>query len=134
MALATLRTPDDLVCWWAIELRRAAVAAVRTWSRGPEWPLLVVGKILLASFVFHWLGYRLARMGLLFAATEWEGRLGWRKPMLFGISNAMVFAALAKGLASQTLIPRSACAHAAAWGTAVEVGVIKNTRGSEHRI
>ena len=60
----------------------------------------------------------------MFAPPVWEGRTGWRKPMLFGISNALVFVALRAALRSQRLIPRSAAAHAAAWSTLVEVGII----------
>ena len=94
------------------------------WRCAPKRPLLIVSKLLLASFALHWIGYRLARFGLIFLPTEWEGRTGWRKPMLFGISIAMVFAALARGLAAQSIVPRAAAAHAAAWSTVVEVGII----------
>eukprot|EP00966_Prymnesium_polylepis_P156080 3606313-Prymnesium_polylepis.1 len=44
--------------------------------------------------------------------------------MLFGISNALIFVVLRQALRSQLLLPREASAHAAAWGTLVEVGVI----------
>ena len=119
-----VRQTRQLIHWWLHELRFAAAAAVHSWRHSPEWPLLAVSKLLLASSALHWLGYRLARFGLIFAPTEWEGRTGWRKPMLFGVSNAMVFGALAKGLAAQSVMPRATSAHAAAWSTAVEVAVI----------
>ena len=112
-----VRQTRQLIHWWLHELRFAAAAAVHSWRHSPEWPLLAVSKLLLASSASHWLG-------LIFAPTEWEGRTGWRKPMLIGVSNAMVFGALAKGLAAQSVMPRATSAHAAAWSTAVEVAVI----------
>jgi len=114
----------DLPGWWTTGLWCAASGSLSKWSRAPEWPLLVASRILLASFLIHALGFLLARAGVYFEPTEWEGRTGWRKPMLFGISNAMVFCALAKALGSQRLVPRSVAAHTAAWATIVEVGII----------
>ncbi|CAE7930392.1 unnamed protein product [Symbiodinium sp. KB8] len=54
----------------------------------------------------------------------WEGRVGWRKPIVFGISNAMVFVSLREALRSQDLLPRSLLAHSATWATLVEVAII----------
>jgi hypothetical protein len=113
-----------LFLWWLVEIRSATTSTMDMWRRSPEWPLLVAAQGLLISFAVHGIGFRLARAGIIFAPTEWEGRTGWRKPVLFGISNAMVFCALAKALRMQGLVPRGAAAHAAAWGTVLEVGVI----------
>ena len=81
-------------------------------------------EILLVSSFLHTVGFGLARGGILFAPTEWEGRTGWRKPILFGISNAFIFCVLAKALRSQRLMPRQVAAHLAAWATLTEVGII----------
>ena len=122
--LERLATLLALLHWWTDRLRATAAAALTELRRSPEWPLLIAGKLLLASFAFHLIGFRLARAGILFGPTEWEGRTGFRKPMLFGVSNAMVFAALARVLRLQRLVPRGPAAHAAAWATLLEVGVI----------
>ena len=113
-----------LIVWWCNELRKSLIAGLAHWRTSPEWPLLVAGVGLLLSFIVHLTIYLLARGGIAFAPTEWEGRIGWRKPILFAISNAMVFTALAKALRSQRLVPRLASAHAAAWGTVIEVSAI----------
>jgi len=90
---------------------------------------LAVAVPFMISFFVHWVGYRLARHRVgfsapFFAPTEWEGRTGWRKPLVFGISNAMVFASLREALASQELVHRSLVSHLVAWSTAIEVGII----------
>ena len=41
-------------------------------------------EVLFCSFAVHLALHVLQQ-------TEWEGRVGWRKPIVFGISNAMVF-------------------------------------------
>lgn len=51
-------------------------------------------------------------------------RTGWRKPLVFGISNAMIFCSLRVALRAQEYVPRSRISHLAAWSTVVEVGVI----------
>ena len=122
--VAAMGRLSALLGWWTYGLWCAASGALSKWSRAPEWPLLVASRIFVASFLIHALGFLLARAGVYFEPTEWEGRTGWRKPMLFGISNAMVFCALAKALGSQRLVPRSIAAHTAAWATIVEVGII----------
>jgi len=124
-----MRPIVKLFWWWFRHLRTDAVFAVRQWSTEPEWPLLAVAVPFMVSFFVHWLGYRLAlhRVGFsapFFAPTEWEGRTGWRKPLVFGISNAMVFASLREALASQQLVHRSLVSHLVAWATAIEVGII----------
>ncbi|CAE8607495.1 unnamed protein product [Polarella glacialis] len=118
-----------LLSWWLRCLYHDAVLGLRRWAREPEWPLLAVAVAFTASFLFHWLGYRLAihRVGWsapLFALTEWEGRTGWRKPLVFGISNAMVFVSLREAFAAQQLAPRRLASHLVAWSTALEVGII----------
>ena len=109
---------------WARLAQSSAVTSISSWQREPEWPLYYAACCLGASFVVHATGYCLARCGVVFAPPIWEGRTGWRKPMLFGISNALVFVALRAALRSQRLVQRSAAAHAAAWSTLVEVGII----------
>lgn len=119
----------SFLLWW---LRRATADAKRElhrWARDPEWPLLHVGLAFFGSFVFHWIGYRMAmhRIGWnepFFAPTEWEGRTGWRKPLVFGISNAMIFVSLRYAFLEQQLVSRRLAAHLTAWSTALEVGVI----------
>eukprot|EP00928_Gymnodinium_smaydae_P066653 TRINITY_DN49628_c0_g1_i1.p2 TRINITY_DN49628_c0_g1~~TRINITY_DN49628_c0_g1_i1.p2 ORF type:complete len:384 (-),score=84.62 TRINITY_DN49628_c0_g1_i1:204-1298(-) len=115
--------------WWLQRLRKEGELELEAWSQDPEWPLLHVGLAFFGSFLLHWLGYRLAvhRVGWpspWFAETEWEGRVGWRKPLVFGLSNAMVFCSLRRALRAQRLCSRARWAHLAAWATAVEVGVI----------
>jgi hypothetical protein len=56
--------------------------------------------------------------------TSWEGRTGWRKPVVFGISNTMVSVSLRQALRAQHLVPRGFVSHLAAWSTAVEVSII----------
>lgn len=118
-----------LLRWWLQRLRHDAMLGVRDWAQQPEWPLLFVGVIFFQSFLLHWLGYRLAvhRVGWsvpFFEPTSWEGRTGWRKPMVFGISNAMIFVSLMHALRAQKLVQRRFFAHLAAWSTAIEVGII----------
>lgn len=120
---------SQLLLWWLRQLCADALSLCEAWATEPEWPLLLVGKALFASFLVHWMGFRLAlhRVGWpepIFAETTWEGRTGWRKPLVFGISNAMVFVSLRQALFAQSRVPRSLVAHLAAWSTAVEVGVI----------
>ena len=123
-AIPEARAVARLAFWWACELRNSSTTRLKHWWHAPEWPLLAVGSALLSSFIGHWLGYRLALAGVIFRPTAWEGRTGWRKPMLFGISNASVFVALALALQSQKLVHRGIAAHLAAWSTAVEVAII----------
>ena len=74
-------------------------------------PLLVVANGLMCSFVLHLVGFSLARAGMPgFDEAHWEGRTGWRKPMLFGISNALVFVSLAQALAARRVTPTGATA------------------------
>lgn len=118
-----------LLVWWVRRLAHDATLGLRKWAKEPEWPLLAVTVLFLASFLFHWIGYRLAihRIGWsepFFATTEWEGRTGWRKPLVFGISNAMVFISLREALRAQQLVPRRLASHWTAWCTAFEVGII----------
>eukprot|EP00747_Dinoflagellata_sp_TGD_P169891 gnl/TRDRNA2_/TRDRNA2_200024_c0_seq1.p1 gnl/TRDRNA2_/TRDRNA2_200024_c0~~gnl/TRDRNA2_/TRDRNA2_200024_c0_seq1.p1 ORF type:complete len:360 (+),score=34.52 gnl/TRDRNA2_/TRDRNA2_200024_c0_seq1:71-1081(+) len=118
-----------LLSWWLHRLRFDSMRGLRQWHREPEWPLLFVGAVLFVSFLFHWLGYRLAvhQIGWpspLFEPTEWEGRTGWRKPLVFGVSNAMLFVSLRQALSAQQLVPRAFTSHLAAWSTALEVGII----------
>lgn len=114
---------------WCLRLHRDAKRGMREWAQEPEWPLLVVSVVGFVSFLLHWLGFRLAlhRVGWpapYFAPTTWEGRVGWRKPLVFGISVAMVFVSLRHALRSQQLLPRRLVSHAVSWSTAMEVGVI----------
>jgi hypothetical protein len=60
----------------------------------------------------------------LFMQTEWEGRTGWRKPLVFGISNAMIFASLRVALHAQQPVARRLISHVAAWSTVIEVAII----------
>mmetsp|Transcript_31596 Transcript_31596/g.87162 ORF Transcript_31596/g.87162 Transcript_31596/m.87162 type:complete len:373 (+) Transcript_31596:97-1215(+) len=123
-----------LIGWWLRRFHEDAVRGLRAWRQEPEWPLLVVGITFFVSFLLHWVGYRLALHQVtwptmaggapIFQPTEWEGRVGWRKPLVFGISNAMIFVSLRQALRAQQHVPRAAAAHTAAWSTAVEVGVI----------
>eukprot|EP00746_Dinoflagellata_sp_MGD_P014342 gnl/MRDRNA2_/MRDRNA2_131391_c0_seq1.p1 gnl/MRDRNA2_/MRDRNA2_131391_c0~~gnl/MRDRNA2_/MRDRNA2_131391_c0_seq1.p1 ORF type:complete len:341 (-),score=43.55 gnl/MRDRNA2_/MRDRNA2_131391_c0_seq1:121-1143(-) len=119
----------SLVPWWLRRLHRQVCCGIANWWREAEWPLLVVGCGFLLSFVLHLVGYQLAKHQVgwpkpFFAPTEWEGRTGWRKPIVFGISNAMIFISLREALRSQTLVQRHWAAHVAAWSTALEVSVI----------
>jgi len=59
-----------------------------------------------------------------FQLSGWEGRVGWRKPLVFGISNAMVACSLKEAIRCQGLFSRGLLAHLAAWPTAVEVAAI----------
>merc|ERR1719506_3248953 len=118
-----------LADWWLRRLRRSVRRSLVDWAREPEWPLLWVAAVSFGSFFLHGLGYQLAKHQVgwpspLFREPEWEGRVGWRKPMVFGISTAMVFASLREALRSQDFAPRGALAHLAAWSTAAEVGII----------
>lgn len=119
----------ELVHWWLLRFTCQAKQSVVQWAREPEWPLLATSSIFFLSFVLHWLGYQLAvhRIGWnapLFAPTQWEGRTGWRKPMIFGISNAMLFISLRIALCAQQRVPRALTSHVAAWSTLVEVAII----------
>lgn len=117
----------NLLAWWLQSFVRSVSASISEWRKQPEWPLLIVGACLFVGFVSHWLGYLLAKYELsggVFGPAEWEGRTGWRKPLVFCISNTMIFGALRKLLKAQMLVPRSHFAHVAAWSTAVEVGII----------
>eukprot|EP00933_Yihiella_yeosuensis_P084354 TRINITY_DN98794_c0_g1_i1.p1 TRINITY_DN98794_c0_g1~~TRINITY_DN98794_c0_g1_i1.p1 ORF type:complete len:474 (+),score=46.25 TRINITY_DN98794_c0_g1_i1:45-1424(+) len=142
--LYNAQMPWHLLSWWLRRLKCHACRAVQTWRREAEWPLLVVGVVLLLSFVIHFLGYQLAKhratwpfplsvivesiteneAGVIFQKPEWEGRIGWRKPMIFGISNAMVACSLKEAIRSQKLFSRRLLSHVAAWSTAVEVAII----------
>ena len=110
-----------VVLWqWFDAARHSAMSELSAWTQESEWPLLCAAKWLMASFVVHALGYAMAKVGGRFgfcAPPIWEGRTGWRKPMLFGVSNAMVFSALREGLRSQTMLPRAAAAHTACMKT-----------------
>lgn len=128
---SSLRPPraSMLLSWWLKRLRVDVVSSLALWTREPEWPLLVLCAILTVSFLFHWLGYVLAAHQIgwpspLFSPTSWEGRIGWRKPVVFGISNAMVSVTLRQALRAQQLAPRGFVSHLAAWSTAVEVSII----------
>ena len=68
--------------------------------------------------------HQIGRNGPLFAQTEWEGRTGWRKPLVFGISNAMIFVSLRVALRALPHGARRCVSHIAAWSTLIEVGVI----------
>ncbi|CAE7452423.1 unnamed protein product [Symbiodinium natans] len=104
----------ELPRWWLSRLHSAAAHSLRLWRREPEWPLLVGSIVLFASFLIHYVGYRLALHQIpspltgapIFQPARWEGRVGWRKPLVFGISNAMVFCSLREALRSQGLLPR----------------------------
>lgn len=125
----TRRSPCQIAQWWTRQLRRDASKGIAAWRQDPERPLLIVGALLFASFLLHWLGYMLAKHRIgwphpIFSTPEWEGRTGWRKPLVFGISNAMLFVSLRQALRVQQLVPRSLVAHLAAWSTAAEVGLI----------
>lgn len=132
MAIAMIERPTlsiSLVPWWLQRLRKSISYGLSQWSKDPEWPLLAVGSAFMLSFLLHLVGYQCAkhRVGWpspFFAPTEWEGRTGWRKPIVFGVSNAMIFITLREALRCQTLVPREYAAHVAAWSTAVEVSVI----------
>lgn len=122
-------TPRHLLQWWLAAIVDSGKSGLSSWQREPEWPLLVASRWLLASFLVH-ASLHVCQHCLALAlpnvatAPAWEGRTGWRKPILFGISNAFVFVALHRALRSQRLVPRGPAAHAAAWCTLVEVGVI----------
>lgn len=123
--MADASTRGWLVSWWCRRLRAGASQSLRAWRGSPEWPLLAVAEALVCSFVLHLGGFALARAGAPgFGEANWEGRTGWRKPIVFGISNALVFVSLAQALAAQELAPRRATAHCAAWATALEVGIV----------
>lgn len=118
-----------LLPWWFRRLKYDVLVEFRQWANAEEWPLLYVGVVFFLSFVFHWIGYRAAvhRIGWhqpIFEPTEWEGRTGWRKPLVFGISNAMIFVSLRCACQKQGLVPRRLTSHIAAWSTALEVGII----------
>eukprot|EP00931_Biecheleriopsis_adriatica_P016779 TRINITY_DN12271_c0_g1_i2.p1 TRINITY_DN12271_c0_g1~~TRINITY_DN12271_c0_g1_i2.p1 ORF type:complete len:399 (-),score=76.66 TRINITY_DN12271_c0_g1_i2:23-1192(-) len=112
----------DLLRWWLKHFGRASLQGVKEWRADPEWPLLLLAVTLFISFLVHWLGFRLET--LTGQASNWEGRTGWRKPIVFGISNAMVACSLREAIRCQELLPRSCLAHLAAWSTAVEVTII----------
>lgn len=124
-----LGNPAFLLHWWLRRLHFDVAQGLRDWTHEPEQPLLWMGLLFFMSFLLHWMGYRLAlhRVGWptpLFAPTEWEGRTGWRKPLVFGISTAMVFVSLRFALKAQRLVPRGKTASLAAWSAFVEVGII----------
>lgn len=50
--------------------------------------------------------------------------MSWRKPAVFGVSNALIFASLHVASRAQGLAPRGPTAHTAAWATAMEVAII----------
>ena len=109
---------------WTTAISVAATGSLRSWRHEPEWPLLQAAHWLLFSFVLHAVGYVMAKLEVVFTPPVWEGRTGWRKPMLFGVSNAVIFTALRVALRSQSLVPRGLAAHFAAWSTLLEVGII----------
>lgn len=101
------------------------LSVLSSWRQEPEWPLLWTASICIISFGVHATCYALARSELgVFQPTSWEGRTGWRKPILFGLSNAVLFVALRQGIRSQQLVPRAVTSHVASWLTLIEVSVI----------
>jgi len=126
MVLGIVTVLPSLTWWWLRRFTPRVARSIRDWWREPEWPLLVVGCVLLTSFLAHWLGYVLAKHQVVavLSPAEWEGRTGWRKPIVFAISNVMIFVSLRQTLRSQQLVSRSILSHVAAWATAVEVGII----------
>mmetsp|Transcript_52379 Transcript_52379/g.117544 ORF Transcript_52379/g.117544 Transcript_52379/m.117544 type:complete len:350 (+) Transcript_52379:38-1087(+) len=127
-----MRSLLRLAEWWLARSRADVKRGLQDWRGEPEWPLLFGAFVLFGSFLVHWIGYRLALHQIawpfaeapIFRPTRWEGRVGWRKPLVFGISNAMVFCSLREALKSQRLLPRGTLAHAATWPTLVEVAII----------
>mmetsp|Transcript_52138 Transcript_52138/g.93473 ORF Transcript_52138/g.93473 Transcript_52138/m.93473 type:complete len:367 (-) Transcript_52138:170-1270(-) len=123
-----------LLRWWLRRLAEDSRRFLTLWKSEPEWPLLAVGIPFFLSFLLHWLGFRLALHGFtvpfsssqepLFQPPSWEGRVGWRKPLVFGISNAMVACSLKEAIRCQGLFSRKLLSHLAAWPTAVEVAAI----------
>lgn len=114
---------------WLLRFHRDVSYDLQAWLRGPDWPLLAVACAGMVSFLLHWLGFRMAlhQVGWhapIFQPTTWEGRVGWRKPLVFGISIALVFASLRQALCAQELVPRHVTSHVIAWSTAMEVGII----------